>query len=43
MIRAGWLRAVAGSALALAFASLIQTPVFAQEAVAGAGQACVLD
>jgi len=37
MIRAGWLRAVAGSALALAFASLVQTPVFAQEAATGAG------
>jgi F-type H+-transporting ATPase subunit c len=42
MIRAGWLRAAAGSALALAFASVVQTPVFAQEAAAGAGTASVL-
>ena len=41
MIRAGWLRAVAGSGLALAFASVIQVPVFAQEA-AGAGAESVL-
>jgi F-type H+-transporting ATPase subunit c len=42
MIRAGWLRALAGSALALAFALVIQTPVLAQEAAAGPGAAGVL-
>ena len=41
MNRAGWLRAIAGAALALAFAAVVETPVFAQEA-AGAGAESVL-
>ena len=42
MIRAGWLRAVAGSALAVALASLVEVPVFAQETAASAGAESVL-
>jgi F-type H+-transporting ATPase subunit c len=42
MIRAGWLRAVAGSALAVALVALAQAPVFAQAAAATAGGPSVL-
>ena len=41
MIRAGWLRAIAGTALALALASVIQTPVFAQEAARAGAEAAL--
>jgi F-type H+-transporting ATPase subunit c len=36
-MRAGWLRAVAGSALAAALVAVAQAPVFAQETAAAAG------
>lgn len=42
MSRTGLCRAVAGAGLALALASLVQTPVAAQEAAADAGGAAVL-
>lgn len=39
MSRTGLCRAIAGAGVALALASLVQTPVAAQEAAAGAGRA----
>ena len=42
MSRAGLRRAIAGSGLAIALASVIQTPVLAQETAAAAGAGSVL-